>query len=152
PRDLETVCLKCLEKQPERRYASALELADDLGRFLDGKPIHARPVGLFERLRRLVVRRPFPVALGGLLAGAVVALATGWLWHHRRVDDLETTIRSTEAESAEARALAAVREFHSHLHAIRERNVRAATMPQPGWTWANEEAIARALALPATPD
>jgi serine/threonine protein kinase len=61
PRDLETICLKCLEKQPGRRYVSALELAEDLNRFLKGQPVAAVPLRETERLARLAARDGFEI-------------------------------------------------------------------------------------------
>lgn len=77
PVDLETIALKCLEKEPSRRYASAVALADELQRFLDGRPILARPVSLPERARRWCVRNPIVAALLMLLVVAT-AVASGF--------------------------------------------------------------------------
>jgi tRNA A-37 threonylcarbamoyl transferase component Bud32/tetratricopeptide (TPR) repeat protein len=82
PRDLETVCLKCLNKETRKRYSSAQALAEDLRRYLDSRPILARRVSLIERIGKWARRRPAVAALVVVTAAATAGLAGGGLWYN----------------------------------------------------------------------
>jgi eukaryotic-like serine/threonine-protein kinase len=80
PRDLATICLKCLNKEPKKRYETGLDLAEDLGRFLAGEPIHARPASLLERTLKWSRRRPAIAALIAVSVLSFLALGIGGWW------------------------------------------------------------------------
>jgi serine/threonine protein kinase/tetratricopeptide (TPR) repeat protein len=82
PLDLETICLKCLEKSPARRFPTAAELGDDLRRFIDGLPVHARPTPGWERAWKWAKRRKAIVALMAVSMLAVVSMVLFIAWHN----------------------------------------------------------------------
>jgi WD40 repeat protein/Flp pilus assembly protein TadD len=114
PRDLETICLKCLAKEPRKRYASAADLAEDLRRFQAGEPIRARPVGSLERAVKWARRRPVVVALLALVFLVTLAGLAGILWQLEKTElarqeaDAHARLYLRESEKAKANARAAV--------------------------------------------
>ncbi len=86
PADLETVCLKCLEKEPSKRYATAQLLAEDLGQFLNGQPVLARPVGLAGKAWRWWRRNPRLAGAVGLALASLLVALVGVSWQWRRAD------------------------------------------------------------------
>lgn len=107
-RDLETICLKCLEKSPHGRYQTALALAEDLDRYVKGEPVLARPPGRLERLVKWVRRKPVLASVYGL---AIIALVLGGLslgaftmWRQTEAARLEAIEAIERANLANERA------------------------------------------------
>jgi serine/threonine protein kinase/tetratricopeptide (TPR) repeat protein len=124
PRDLETICLKCLQKEPPRRYASAAELAEELQRFTSDRPIRARPTPAWERALRWARRRPAVAALlsvSGLAAVVLlVTLAVSNVLIGQEKRRAEENYRTAEtnrrtAETNRRRALEAVHRYYTEV-------------------------------------
>lgn len=112
-RDLEAICLKCLDKDPRRRYASAGELAEDLGRYVRKQPTIARPMRWWERRLRAIRRHPVLAASAGVGLLAALFMLLGLVLHNRRLDGINTKLNSAvreleaaldDADQAERRA------------------------------------------------
>jgi WD40 repeat protein len=147
PRDLEIICLKCLEKDPKRRYPSAEALADDLDRFAEGLPIEARPIGQLDRLGMWSRRNPALAGLVGLLAVAwflalmlAINLAVTQEAARKRIDQAYQTLKleqrrtAGEKQRAEA-ALAETRRLAAVLSYERGQSLAEQDRPDLGLLW-----------------
>ena len=130
PRDLETLCLKCLEKEPASRYQTAQALADDLERFLRNEPIYAQPIGSTARLCRWCRRKPLVASLGAatlllLLAVAIGSPIAAWRINQerQRAEKGELAARSSELV---ARQKAYASDMNRAQQALAQNNLSSA--------------------------
>ncbi len=140
PRDVQTICLKCLQKEPARRYSSAAALAEDLERFLRDEPIQARPAGRVERVVKWARRRPAAAGLLAVSGLAVLVILAGLAFFTSRLNqrnsDLGEALKRAEDESdAKDQALKTAREAREDAETARrvtQRNLYFAEMNLAG--------------------
>jgi serine/threonine-protein kinase len=147
PRDLVTICLSCLQKDPRQRYASARALAEDLDRFLDGRPIQARRTGVLERLGRWCCRKPAVAALLAALVLVFLAGGAGVLWQWRRAARNANDYRQERDATAQEKERA-----ERHLELVRKRVFQLERLghdlfQKPGQYRAGQAVLEEALAF-----
>jgi formylglycine-generating enzyme required for sulfatase activity len=155
-RDLETVCLKCLEKDPRRRYPSAAAVADDLRRFVDGKPVVARPVGRLARGLRWCGRNR---AVATLLAAVVLVTLAGlvsFAWAYRvaarRLADVEEANRRRVRAQVEGLGTAAAAAIPDQLRALDAQHAEALPHLRALWAEGGAKPERMRFALALLPD
>ena len=131
PRDLEAICLRCLQRRPRDRYSSAAALAVDLRRFLTGEVTWARPLGIFGRVLKWARRRPATAATLAFGVLAILIFATGTFWHLVQLDSAlqiaEEARARAESREKELQQLIYFRDMQTAHQALDDQDVRKAS-------------------------
>ncbi len=146
PRDLETICQKCLQKEPRARYARAADLADDLECWLESRPIRARPAGRVERAAKWARRHPLPAALLAVLALSLALGSAASTWFGlaavRRADEAQAALRKAEQATKAERWEHYLAEIAAAANALQVNNtgsarraLEAAPAEHRNWEW-----------------
>ena len=146
PRDLESICLRCLEKTPSKRYSSVSDLLADIDRFLSGKATIAKPVTQLEKARRWIRHNPLPFVSSLAFAASLIALMVATTWYFTRVAYLESVGKSRDETLRQAAARDHLNNYYSLASTIQTRIAER----ELGWTWRNESDIRDALAIVPT--
>jgi serine/threonine protein kinase/WD40 repeat protein len=142
-RDLDTICLKCLQKDPNARYPSAGELAEELRRFLNGEPIHARPIGKLERSWRWSRRHPARAALVAVSILAILTFAVGGLFSLTYIAHADAQAEAQKVQREAAEEAERAQHYIALIQQIREGERRRSV----GWTETAMEQLKRASSL-----
>jgi serine/threonine protein kinase/WD40 repeat protein len=146
PRDLATICHKCLQSEPNKRYASAAELKADLERYLEGLPIQARPVSRIERCWRWCRRNPFLAAALASVVLLLMGIAAVSLWYSAMLSQELTRTRLAEQAERDANLAAQQQLWNVYLSEATARN----SSRKVGQRFAALESIDKARALLGT--